>query len=68
MAWPMMEWVLEQHYRHLFTWLLQVEHSVIVLGAMEAALTPSWNRWSVTIPVCGCSACPVWITPVRTPY
>ena len=40
MAWPMMEWVLDQHYRHLFHVAPQVEHSVIVLGAMEAALTP----------------------------
>ena len=40
MAWPMMEWALDQHYRHLFHVAPQVEHSVIVLGAMEAALTP----------------------------
>ena len=40
MAWPMIEWVLEQQYAHLFrpgTWQ---ERSVIVFGAMEAALTP----------------------------
>ena len=40
MAWPMVEWVLEQHYRHLFHQAPQMEHSVLVYGAMEAALTP----------------------------
>ncbi|WBY01080.1 molybdopterin-binding protein [Ramlibacter tataouinensis] len=40
MAWPMIEWVLDQQYVHLFrpgTWQ---ERSVIVFGSMEAALTP----------------------------
>ena len=40
MAWPMIEWVLDQTYAHLFgrgNWL---EKSVIVFGAMEATLTP----------------------------
>ncbi len=40
MAWPMVEWVLEQHYRHLFHQAPQTEHSLLVYGAMEAALTP----------------------------
>jgi molybdopterin-biosynthesis enzyme MoeA-like protein len=40
MAWPMMEWVLDHHYRHLFRDKAYVEKSVIVFGAMEAALTP----------------------------
>ncbi|MEP6823729.1 MAG: molybdopterin-binding protein [Ramlibacter sp.] len=40
MAWPMMEWVLDQHYPHLFRQQAYVEKSVIVFGAMEAALTP----------------------------
>ena len=40
MAWPMMEWVLDQHYRHLFRRSAYVEKSVIVFGAMEATLTP----------------------------
>ncbi|PKO62814.1 MAG: competence/damage-inducible protein A [Betaproteobacteria bacterium HGW-Betaproteobacteria-18] len=40
MAWPMIAWVLDSHYRAFFaknTWL---ERSVIVFGAMEATLTP----------------------------
>lgn len=40
MAWPMMEWVLDTKYRHLFRQGAYVEKSVIVFGAMEAALTP----------------------------
>jgi molybdopterin-biosynthesis enzyme MoeA-like protein len=40
MAWPMMEWVLDQSYPHLFRRSAYVEKSVIVFGSMEAALTP----------------------------
>ena len=40
MAWPMIEWVLDTHCRHLHHQRLQREMSVIVFGAMEATLTP----------------------------
>ena len=40
MAWPMMAWVLDTYYAHLFQTKSYVERSVIVFGAMEAALTP----------------------------
>lgn len=40
MAWPMMEWVLDRHYAHLFQRGAWVEKSVIVFGSMEATLTP----------------------------
>ena len=40
MAWPMIEWVLDQRYAHLHGGHVQHERSVIVFGAMEAALTP----------------------------
>ncbi|MBC7954838.1 MAG: competence/damage-inducible protein A [Cytophagales bacterium] len=40
MAWPMIEWVLDQHCAHLHRAVAQRELSVIVFGAMEAALTP----------------------------
>jgi len=40
MAWPMMEWVLDQHYASLFQREAWIEKSVVVFGAMEAALTP----------------------------
>jgi molybdopterin-biosynthesis enzyme MoeA-like protein len=40
MAWPMMAWVLDEHYRALQGQRSSAERSVIVFGAMEAALTP----------------------------
>jgi molybdopterin-biosynthesis enzyme MoeA-like protein len=44
MAWPMMEWVLDQHYQHLHNQADTREQSVIVFGAMEASLTPLMER------------------------
>lgn len=40
MAWPMIEWVLDTRYAHLFRAQAWVEQSVIVYGALEATLTP----------------------------
>lgn len=40
MAWPMIEWVLDTYYRHLFRQAAWSERSVIVYGALEATLTP----------------------------
>ncbi len=40
MAWPMIEWVLDNCYRHLFRRGAWMEKSVIVYGAIEASLTP----------------------------
>jgi molybdopterin-biosynthesis enzyme MoeA-like protein len=40
MAWPMIEWVLDKHYAALHRSPGMSEKSVIVFGAMEAALTP----------------------------
>jgi molybdopterin-biosynthesis enzyme MoeA-like protein len=40
MAWPMMEWVLDTKYPHLHRPVQLQERSVIVMGAMEASLTP----------------------------
>eukprot|EP01038_Epipyxis_sp_PR26KG_P003878 gene3878-5558_t len=40
MAWPMIEWVLDDRLPHLHRAQGQRERSIIVLGAMEAALTP----------------------------
>ena len=44
MAWPMIEWVLDQHYRELQGKNALREKSVIVFGAMEATLTPLMQR------------------------
>ena len=40
MAWPMMEWTLDQYYSQLYRVAAWIEKSVIVYGAMEATLTP----------------------------
>ena len=40
MAWPMIEWVLDTYYAKFFRQTTWTEKSVIVFGAMEAALTP----------------------------
>ncbi len=40
MAWPMVEWVLDTHYADCFNRAVWMEKSVIVMGAMEASLTP----------------------------
>ena len=40
MAWPMIEWVLDNRHKSLHQAAAWVEKSVIVFGAMEATLTP----------------------------
>jgi molybdopterin-biosynthesis enzyme MoeA-like protein len=40
MAHPMIEWLLDGRYRHLHGIHAQTERSLIVMGAMEASLTP----------------------------
>jgi molybdopterin-biosynthesis enzyme MoeA-like protein len=51
MAWPMVEWVLEQRYRDWFEIGQRLEKSVIVFGALEAALTPLMERIEAQFPV-----------------
>jgi molybdopterin-biosynthesis enzyme MoeA-like protein len=40
MAWPMIEWVLDNQYAHLHQKSPYTEKSVIIFGSMEAMLTP----------------------------
>jgi molybdopterin-biosynthesis enzyme MoeA-like protein len=40
MAWPMIEWVLDHHYAALQGLHAHTERSLVVLGSMEATLTP----------------------------
>ncbi|HEU4621792.1 MAG TPA: molybdopterin-binding protein [Burkholderiaceae bacterium] len=40
MAWPMIEWVLDTKYRHLFHQGQESERSIIVFDVYEAQLTP----------------------------
>ena len=44
MAWPMIEWVLDTQYANYFRAQAWLEQSVIVLGALEATLTPLMER------------------------
>jgi molybdopterin-biosynthesis enzyme MoeA-like protein len=43
MAWPMMEWVLDTHYSHLFHQRLIVEWSILVMDAGESQLIDLMN-------------------------
>ncbi len=52
MAWPMIEWVLDQRYAHLHGGARTVERSVIVFGAMEASLTPLMEDIEARHPGC----------------
>jgi len=40
MAWPMIEWVLDTHYAHLFHARVHEERSLLVYEQAESALTP----------------------------
>lgn len=40
MAWPMIEWVLDTHYRHLFHATVHSERALLVFEEAESALTP----------------------------
>jgi molybdopterin-biosynthesis enzyme MoeA-like protein len=40
MAWPMIEWVLDTHYAHLFHQSPEADASILVYGAAESTLTP----------------------------
>ncbi|WP_454731749.1 MULTISPECIES: competence/damage-inducible protein A [Cupriavidus] len=44
MAWPMMEWVLDHYYPHLFHMSVQEERSFLVFEAPESTLTPLMER------------------------
>jgi len=40
MAWPMVEWVLDQRYAHLFHQQAEAEDSIVVYDSVESTLTP----------------------------
>jgi molybdopterin-biosynthesis enzyme MoeA-like protein len=40
MAWPMVAWVLDTHYRHLFNAVPEADASMMVYGLPESAITP----------------------------
>ena len=43
MAWPMMEWVLDTHYSHLFHQTEHLEQSIIVVDGIESQLIDLMN-------------------------
>ena len=43
MAWPMMEWVLDTHYSHLFHQTAYLEQSIIVIDGIESQLIDLMN-------------------------
>ncbi len=50
MAWPMIEWVLDERYAHLHGGGRTSERSVIVFGSMEATLTPLMEEIEARFP------------------
>jgi molybdopterin-biosynthesis enzyme MoeA-like protein len=51
MAWPMMEWVLDTRYAHLFHQQAHAERSLLAYGAIEAALTPLMESIEAAFPL-----------------
>lgn len=51
MAWPMIEWVLDTCYPHLFHQLVRLEQSALVFGSVEAALTPLMEQIEAEFPL-----------------
>ena len=50
MAWPMIEWVLDTHYPHLFHREAHTEQAVLVYEVAESALTPLMVEIEATWP------------------
>lgn len=51
MAHPMIEWILDTHYAHLFHQVQRLEKSVLVYEAMESALTPLMEEIEAEFPL-----------------
>jgi molybdopterin-biosynthesis enzyme MoeA-like protein len=51
MAWPMIEWVLDTHYAHLFHQVAWLEQSVFVYESMESTLTPLMEAIEAEFPL-----------------
>ncbi|CAH0167522.1 CinA-like protein [Massilia sp. Bi118] len=50
MAWPMIAWVLDTHYRELFHREARAERALLVYGQAEAVLTPLMERLEAAHP------------------
>ena len=51
MAWPMIEWVLDTHYAHLFRKVARLEKAVLVFGQAESTLTPMMEAIEAQFPL-----------------
>lgn len=51
MAWPMIAWVLDTHYSHLFHQSPQAEKSVLVFETMESTITPMMEELEAKFPL-----------------
>lgn len=51
MAWPMIAWVLDTHYSHLFHQQQRTEKSVLVYEGIESALTPLMEALEAEFPL-----------------
>ncbi|HVK95181.1 MAG TPA: molybdopterin-binding protein [Noviherbaspirillum sp.] len=51
MAWPMIEWVLDTHYSHLFSRAPRLEKAVLVFEMAESTLTPLMEAIEVDFPL-----------------
>lgn len=58
MAWPMAEWVLDTHYRHLHHAEDYVERSIVVLDANEGSLVDLMERITAGYPQAGLFSLP----------
>jgi molybdopterin-biosynthesis enzyme MoeA-like protein len=50
MAWPMIAWVLDTHYAHLFHREPRAERALLVFGQAESVLTPLMERLEAAYP------------------
>jgi len=50
MAWPMIAWVLDTHYEHLFHRERRAERALLVFGQAESTLTPLMERLEARYP------------------
>jgi len=51
MAWPMIEWVLDTHYAHLFRKVPRLEKAVLVFEKAESTLTPLMEAIEAEFPL-----------------
>jgi molybdopterin-biosynthesis enzyme MoeA-like protein len=61
MAWPMMEWVLDTQYKHLFNQTPFAEEIIVIDGAGESAMLDAMNHIVATYPTVKLSSLPQFV-------